>query len=87
MFAVRLVALLTVTEFTVIPAPRFTVVLPCTQWVNWPAMATFRLLVPCWPVFGLTLVIAGVCANIAAVQGRKMRSLWASPIVHSRRLY
>ena len=38
----------TVTEFTVIPAPRFTVVLPCTQLVNWPAMAMFRLLVPCW---------------------------------------
>ena len=34
--------LLTVTEFTVIPAPRFTVVMPCTQLVNWPAMATFR---------------------------------------------
>ena len=44
---IRWWGLFTVTELTVIPAPKLTVVLSCTQLVNWPAMATFRLLVPC----------------------------------------
>src|SRR5205814_5267488 len=58
--AVALVAELIVSEFTVMPAPKLAVEVPWTQWVNWPVRATDRLLWPCWPVFGLTVVSTAV---------------------------
>ena len=42
MMAVAAVEDVTVTEATVIPAPKFAVVVPCTQVVYWPTRATDR---------------------------------------------
>jgi hypothetical protein len=58
--AVAVVADVTVSEFTVMPLPKVAVLVPCTQWVNWPVRATDRLLAPWAPVFGLTSVRTGV---------------------------
>jgi hypothetical protein len=41
------------------PLPKVAVLVPCTQWVNWPVRATDRLLAPWAPVFGLTSVRTG----------------------------
>jgi hypothetical protein len=57
--AVRLVELDTVTEFTVTPEEKATVVVPCTKLVTTPVIATFRVCA-CCPVLGLKPEIAGV---------------------------
>ena len=46
-------------EASVIPAPKLTVVVPCTKCVNWPVIATDRFCWSGWLVFGLTRVSKG----------------------------
>ena len=54
-----LVAEFTVSDATVIPAPKLAVVVPCTKCVNCPVTVTERLCCPCCPEFGETWVRAG----------------------------
>ena len=60
--ALAVVALLTVREFSVIPAPNVAVVVPCTQCVKFPVSATLARVWPCTPLLGLTVVSTGVPA-------------------------
>ena len=62
--AVAVVAELTVSVATVIPAPKLAVLLPCTQCVNCPVRFTDSFVCPCCPVFGLTVVSAGPLATV-----------------------
>ena len=47
------VAEFTVSDVTVIPAPKFAVVVPCEKCVSRPVMVTERFCCPCWPEFGI----------------------------------
>jgi hypothetical protein len=58
--AVAVVAEFTVSEGTVIPVPKFAVVVPCTKCVNCPITATDNPCCPCCPLFGFTVVSTGV---------------------------
>src|ERR1700683_4524075 len=58
--AVALVAELTVSDATVIPAPKLAVVVACAKCVACPVIAIERFCWPCPPVLGLTRVNAGV---------------------------
>jgi hypothetical protein len=51
MAAVNVVAFVTVTELTVIPAPKLTWDAPCEKFVAEPTIRTLRLC-PCLPLFG-----------------------------------
>ncbi len=58
MFTVAWVALLTETEFTVIPAPKLATVVPLTKFVSWPVTLTSSVSA-CRPVDGATFEIDG----------------------------
>jgi hypothetical protein len=45
---------LTVSELTVMPAPKLAVLLPCTKFVNRPVIVTVAIVEPCVPVGGDT---------------------------------
>jgi hypothetical protein len=77
-FAVALVALATVTLFTVIPAPKLAVVVPCRKWVDCPVMFTDRV-APCCPEFGLRFVNTGVL--VVPVTANELVAVTTSPPV------
>lgn len=58
--ALKLVALTTVMEFTVMPAPKVAWLVPWTKLVNWPVIATVKFAWPCCPAFGVTWVMMAV---------------------------
>jgi hypothetical protein len=60
--AVAVVGEVTVSDTTVIPAPKLAVVVPCAQFVNCPARVTDKACWPCGPLFGVADNRAGVPA-------------------------
>ena len=66
--AMAFVAEVTVSEKTVIPAPKLAVVDPWTKCVDTPVIATDRFCCPCAPVFGLTEAIAGGSGFVLTVK-------------------
>ena len=59
MLATAVVGLVTVSELTVMPAPKLAMLVPLTQFVKTPVRLTFSLISPCVPVGGLTAEMAG----------------------------
>src|SRR5215471_16080686 len=72
--AVALTAEFTVTEPTVIPAPKLAVVVPWAKWVFCPISATGRFSVPCCAALGLICASTGVVVTVNAF-ARKSDSL------------
>ncbi len=65
-FAVACVALVTVVEFVVMPAPKPACVEPCRKLENWPVIATLRVW-PRFPELGATVtrLAAGLIVRVA----------------------
>ena len=78
--AVAVVAVFTVSEATVMPAPKLAVLVPCTQCVNCPVRFTLSFVCPCCPVLGFTVCSTGGFAVEVIV---KLESSCSEPVATS----
>ena len=76
MFTVAVVADVTVTRLTAMPAPKSAVVVPCWNDVNWPVTAMSSVC-PCWPLAG----VASTRTGVAAITVKPSASCACSPPV------